>query len=132
MATIRKRGDKYQVQIRRLGVTPFSQSFHLLKDAEAWARHMEVQADRRDLPSDTKALNRVTLGELVERYRTTVSVKKRSYNKERYFLAVFGAHPVCRKRISDVHTADFASYRDERLKEIKPSSGLHPVSLTPA
>ena len=55
---------------------PVSRSFHVHKDAEAWARQMEVQADRRDLPGDPKALQRVTLGQLVERYRDTVSVKK--------------------------------------------------------
>jgi hypothetical protein len=60
MATIRKRGAKWQVQIRRLGVRPISRSFHVHKDAEAWARQMEVQADRRDLPRDPKALQRVT------------------------------------------------------------------------
>lgn len=122
MATIRRRRDKWQVQIRRLGLRPISQSFHVLKDAEAWARHMEVQADRRDLPPDRKELERVTLGELVERYRTTVSMKKRSYEKERYFLKVFGDHPICRKFISEITTADFAAYRDERVRDVKPIS----------
>jgi hypothetical protein len=99
-----------------------TKSFHVLKDAEAWARHMEVQADRRDLPPDRKELERVTLGELVERYRTTVSIKKRSYDKERYFLKVFGNHPICRKRISEITATDFASYRDDRIQEVKPIS----------
>jgi hypothetical protein len=83
MATIRKRGTKWQVQIRRVGVRPISRSFNVRKDAEAWARQMEVQADRRDLPSDPKSLQRVTLGQLVERYRDTVSVRKRGYDVER-------------------------------------------------
>jgi hypothetical protein len=52
MATVRKRGDKYQVQVRRLGNPSVTKTFHALKDAQAWARHMEVQADRRDLPYD--------------------------------------------------------------------------------
>ena len=38
MATIRKRGAKWQVQIRRVGFPPISRSFHVHKDAEAWAR----------------------------------------------------------------------------------------------
>ena len=122
MATIRKRRDKWQVQVRRLGLRPISKSFLILKDAEAWARHMEVQADRRDLPPDRKALERVTLGELVERYRTTVSVKKRSYDKERYFLKVFADHPLCRKFLSEITPADFAAYRDDRIREVKPAS----------
>ena len=44
MPTIRKRGHKWQVQVRRLGLRPISRSFHVLKDAQAWARHMEQLA----------------------------------------------------------------------------------------
>lgn len=65
MATIRKRKHKWEVQVRRVGLRPISKSFHILKDAEAWARHMDVQADRRDLPPDPKELERLTLGYLV-------------------------------------------------------------------
>jgi hypothetical protein len=86
MPTIRKRGHKYQVQIRRLGLRSVSRSFHQLKDAQAWARHMELQADRRDLPPDPKALQRITLGELVARYRDTVSPRKRTGAAERIVL----------------------------------------------
>src|SRR5262249_4744436 len=86
MATILKRGAKWQVQIRRVGVRPISRSFNVRKDAEAWARQMEVQADRRDLPSDPKSLQRLTLGQLVERYRDPVSVRKRGYEVERVVL----------------------------------------------
>ena len=122
MATIRKRGAKWQVQIRRVGVRSVSRTFHVRKDADAWARQMEVQADRCELPDDPRALQQVTLGQLVERYRDTVSVKKRGSDVERIVLAAFLRHPICRKRLSDIGPEDFASYRDERLKAIKPST----------
>jgi integrase len=122
MATIRKRGAKWQVQVRRVGFQSLSRSFHIRKDAEAWARQMEVQADRSELPTDRKALQRVTLGELVERYRDTVIVKKRGYVVERAVLTAFLRHPICRKRLSEIGAEDFASYRDERLKTVKAST----------
>jgi len=122
MATIRKRGDKWQVQFRRAGLCPISRSFHVRADAQAWARHMEVKADRRDLPTDPKALERVTLSELVVRYRDSVSAAKRSYERERLFLRVFLGYPICAKRLSELRTEDFAAYRDERLRTIKPLS----------
>ena len=122
MATIRKRGVKWQVQIRRVGVRPISRSFNVRKDAEAWARQMEVQADRRDLPSDPKSLQRVTLGQLVERYRDTVSVRKRGYDVERIVLNAFLRHRICRKPLFEIGASDFASYRDERLMAIKAST----------
>jgi len=70
MPTIRKRGQglkKYRVQVRRIGSPPLSKTFHLLKDARAWATQMELQADRRELPPNPKALQEVTLGELAHR-----------------------------------------------------------------
>ena len=122
MATIRKRGDKWQVQIRRLALRPVSRSFHVLKDAETWARQMEVQADRGESLPDSRALQRVTLGNLVERYRDTVSLKKRSYDREQISLNAFLGHSICSRHLSELRTEDFAAYRDERLKAIKPSS----------
>jgi hypothetical protein len=67
MATIRKHREKWQVQIRRAGLAPVSKSFLELNDAKAWARLKEVQADRRELPSDPRALQQVILGALVVR-----------------------------------------------------------------
>lgn len=122
MATIRKRGAKWQVQVRRAGCRPVSRSFHVLRDAQTWARQVELQADRTELPSDPKALQRVTLGELVERYRNTVSVSKRGYEVERIVLNAFLRHPICRKRLSEICPEDFASYRDERLKTVNAST----------
>jgi integrase len=92
------------------------------KDAQEWARQMEVQADRRDLPPDPKALQRITLGELVVRYRETVTPKKKGSQIEHIVLSRFLRHPICSKRLSELRPADFAAYRDERLREIKPAS----------
>ena len=122
MATIRKRGAKWQVQIRRVGVRAVSRSFHVRKDAEAWARQIEVQADRHDLPLDPKTLQQVTLGQLVERYRDTVSVRKLGYEVERVVLNAFLRHRICRKPLSEIGASDFASYRDERLMAIRAST----------
>ena len=122
MATIRKRKDKWQVQIRRKGSGAASRSFLALKDAEAWARHMESRADRGDLPARPDALRGVTLGQLVERYRDNVSPRKRTYVAERLVLNAFLRHPICRRPLSDISTAHFAAYRDERLKCLKPAS----------
>jgi hypothetical protein len=112
MATIRKRGTKWQVQIRKAGISPVSRSFHIRKDAQLWPRQMEVEADRSGLLSNPKVLQRLTLSELVERYRDTVSVRKQGHEVERIVLNAFLRQPLCRKRLSDIRTEDFASYRD--------------------
>jgi integrase len=121
MATIRKRKGKYEVQIRRTGQTHVSRSFIERKDAKAWARQMEIAADRNDLPTTVdRRKMAVTLGVLVQRYRDTVTVHKRGAHIERVVLNCFALHPICRKTVSELRTSDFAEYRDERLREVSP------------
>lgn len=125
MASIRRRGNKWQVQVRRLGQRSLSKSFLNRKDAEAWARHTEVQADRHELPSpqyDARALKRVSLGELVERYRDTVSPSKKGGDNERIVLNAFLRDPICKRRLSQITPHDFAAYRDRRLTQVKPGT----------
>jgi integrase len=100
-------------------MSPLSQSFLTKRDAQLWARQTEFQVDRKELPKDPRQLERFTLRDLVIRYRDTVSPRKRGGEVEQIVLNAFLRHPVCRKRLSDLSPADFASYRDERLQKIK-------------
>src|SRR5262245_33286242 len=113
MASIRKRGDKWQVQIRRSALPSVTKSFHVSKDARAWARHMEAQAGKHAPPSDRKALQQVTPAEFVARYRDTISSAKRSSDREWFMLSTLLAPPLARKRVSEVTGSDVAAYRDE-------------------
>ncbi|MBK8457448.1 MAG: tyrosine-type recombinase/integrase [Phyllobacteriaceae bacterium] len=122
MASFRKRGSKWQVQIRRQGQTPLSRTFLLKTDAQEWAREMERTADRRGLPIDAKVLDKVTLRQLVERYRDTVLPRKKGAEVETYILNAFLREPMCRKPVSQIIPADFAAYRDRRLQEITSKS----------
>lgn len=45
MATYRKRGACWQVQVRKLGHRPVSRTFKRRADAEVWARATEAQMD---------------------------------------------------------------------------------------
>lgn len=86
MATIRKHRGKWQVQIRRSGTRHISRSFLIRKDADTWARQMEVKTDRNDLPIDTRQLKTVLLGDLVRRYREEVTARKEGASVERVVL----------------------------------------------
>lgn len=123
MATIRKRSDKYHVQVRRKGLRSVTRSFHSLKDAQAWARHTESQADRYDLPPNLHILKCLTLGQLVIRYRDTVTPTKRTAQTERIVLNAFLRRPISSIPLSELRPSHFSVYRDERLAEIKPSAG---------
>jgi hypothetical protein len=85
---------------------------------------MEVKADKGILLADPKILKHTTLGAILARYRDTVSPKKRSHETERLVLSAFLLHPICRRRLAELRPEDFATYRDERLLEVKPSTGI--------
>lgn len=122
LATVRKRGDRWQVQVRRKGHCLLSQSFLHRKDALAWARSTELEIDRCSLPSDRRVLDRTTLKELVERYRDTVTARKRRGDIGRIVLEAFLRHSIYSKTLSELRTTDFAAYRDERLAQVKPTT----------
>jgi hypothetical protein len=57
MATIRKRGERWHVQVRRKGSPSITRSFLNKSDAQVWARQTQREADRRGLPMVRKALS---------------------------------------------------------------------------
>src|SRR5262249_32640615 len=61
MATIRRRGTTWQVQVRRQGHSTLSRTFRLRADAEQWARQKEAEIDRGEFPVDTRVLRSHTL-----------------------------------------------------------------------
>lgn len=121
MASIRKRGQRWQVQVRRKHAPNISKSFVLKADAEAWARSMEVEADKRTLQHDPRILDETTLGDLVRRYRDTVCQTKKGRDVEVVLLNAFLRYELAKRPLSTLRVSDFARYRDERLKLVSPS-----------
>lgn len=122
MATIRKRGDKYHVQFRRKGFATLTRSFLKLSDAKEWGRTVELKADRHELSPNKKALDGITLGDLVIRYRDTVVPALKGSARETITLNAFLRQPMCRKTLSELTTSDFANYRDEQLRSVTAKS----------
>lgn len=122
MAYIRKHRGKFQVQIRRKGFSSITKSFSLLADAKEWARHIERQADRGELGPDRKELDRTTLADLVTRYLKEVVPTKRHGETDTFALNLILRHSIAKKRLSDLSSSDFSSYRDERLKSVSPAT----------
>ncbi len=118
MASIRRRGATWQVQVRRQGLRPLVRSFRLKADAELWARQREAEIDRGDLPRDHRTLRFVALASLLERYRDTVTPQKRGAPQERYKLTILLGHPIAQQSLEKLSAADIAAYRDERLAKV--------------
>lgn len=122
MASIRKRNGKWQAQVRRKNQPALSRSFGTKRDAQVWARQIEEEVDRTGAIQTSEVLESITLRELVVRYRDGVLHRKQSGDRERQFLNAFLCHPICTKRLPVLRTEHFATYRDERLKQVKPAS----------
>ena len=77
MATIRKRGElQWQAIVKRKGFPGQSKTWNTRKEAEAWARQIESEMDRGVFVSRVES-ERVTLSEIIERYREDELPKKR-------------------------------------------------------
>lgn len=120
MANIRKRPNgKFEVQVRRKGFAPVSRVFHKRADADQWARQMEVNADRGELPAPIKVLDKHTVLSILERYKREISIKKRSYNTEQHVLNRLMRQSFATLTLAEITAARICSYRDNRLEEVK-------------
>jgi hypothetical protein len=117
MATFRKRGAKWQVQVRRQGHPPLSRSFISKRDAEAWARDVELKLDRGDLAGLSQGVDRTPLGELLRRYEQTVTPTKRSATVERYGINKLLRDDLSKEPIGTLSPERVAAYRDRRFRK---------------
>ena len=123
MATIRKRGQSWQVQIRRTGHPPINKSFKRKPDAETWARSLETDADRHGLHVlDVRQLQQVSVQQLLERYRDFVTVRKRGREAETYMINAMLREKWVRLSLAAVSPSIFAKYRDTRLGSVQPAT----------
>ena len=67
LSSIRKRGKKWQAQVRRIGQRSASRSFSFKADAESWTREMEGRADRDVLGGDHLELEHLTVKDVLTR-----------------------------------------------------------------
>lgn len=121
MATIRARGDRWQVMIRHRGQQPVTKTFTSKKDAEAWARITEV-AIERGVFIDRSDADKVTLGEVIAKYRDQVTVQKRGCDQETTRLNALARHHIARLALSSVTARVIAEYREERLLAVSGST----------
>jgi integrase len=127
MATVNKRpSGKWQATVRRDGRSQ-SKSFSKRADAIKWARETELQAEHGGLQdSAMRTVSKMTLGQVLERYRDEVTSTKRCADNETY--AINGFARSCPKlvaqRIDKLTTTDFIKYRDRRLQNMKPATAV--------
>jgi integrase len=129
MSSIRKRGKKYQVQVRRKGTLPISRTFHSKQDALEWSRHMESSADRRELAPAYKELANITLAEIMIKYRDEISITKLGYDNERHYINRFIKTKFSQQHLISLKPSVFSLFIDEQLKKYKPETVCREIAI---
>lgn len=122
MATIRQRKGKWQVQIRHQGLSAQTRTFHQRADAVRWSKQTEVEMDRHGLAPDRSILRKLTLGDLLRRFRDEVCPHRRGGAVDRVILTAFLRSELADRRLEAVTAEGFATYRDQRLRSVRPAT----------
>ena len=119
MATIRKRNNKYQVQVRIRGKGT-SATFHTLDLARRWARSKEIELEK-NIKLGIQYRPK-TLFEILDKYKEVVIPHKKSASSETFMINAFIKNKWVALPLNMLSTARIAEYRDKRLLSVKPST----------
>ena len=101
MSTIRKKTNKdktrYQALIRLSNHPTVSKTFNLKSYAIAWARETEIQIEKGVVGTNLEELNK-TVFDLLERYLTEITPKKRGHKVEKYRIEKLKRSPISLKK----------------------------------
>ncbi len=81
MATIRKRGNRFHVQIRKRGFPSITKTFSDRKTAETFIKGTESKMER-GVFLDSSLADETTISELLERYKREILPAKKGANQE--------------------------------------------------
>jgi len=115
MGTIRKRNGKFQAQIRRDGVPPFSKTFTMKKDAIVWVRGIEARIDAGEV--NVAAPKATSLADLIKRYSQEITPLKKGRDTEQRRLSRLLRDPITITPLSKLTSAKLAEFRDRRMND---------------
>ena len=124
MATFRKKGNGWEAAIYMRGVRK-SRTFPTKTMATHWAadEEKEIMAGRLgQIPNKT-------FGDLLKRYASDVSPKKKGGSWEVKRINAILRHDISKLMLSDMSKVDFATWRDFRLKEVIGSTVNREMNL---
>lgn len=123
MASIRKHGKGWRVEVARQGVRR-SKVFGSKAEAKDWAAREEYTILNADA-----IRSRETFGTVMERYAREVSPTKRGARWEILRLERIMLDAIARIPISELRPGDFADWRDRRLRDVAPGSVKREMGL---
>ena len=131
MASISYRNNRWQVRVRRKGHPTETRSFGTRQDAEKWARALEADMDRGVYVPVGEA-QRITLGDLIERYLIEVTPTLKGAKEDTIRLRAMMRHPMCQLLLMAVTPTKVAKLRDERLQQVSSSTVIRDLACLSA
>lgn len=121
MASIRKRGQSWRVELYRDGQRE-SATFDTKREASAWALEREAELSGARLPDKS-------LADALTRYGREVAPTHKGAKWELARLGRLAALPLARKPLQRIERDDLADWRDQRMTEVQPGSVRREMSL---
>ena len=118
MPSAEKRGRRWRALAFHKGMRLPAGTFSTKAEAVTAAAEIEKRAKSGKIAATGKR----TVGDLLEKYSADVSVNKPGRKWEQTRITALLRHPITRKRLSEITSTDFATYRDHRLKSVLGST----------
>ena len=119
MATIRKRNNKYQVQVRIQGLAR-SATLISLQHARQWARRKELELE--SLVKLGELYRPKNFKEILLQYKQKVTSLKKSSHNENIIIESLTRNSWMDIQLDKLQPIHITNYRDNRLANVKPSS----------
>lgn len=124
-----ERSGTWEVRIRRQGGKVLIKSFLSKKMATDWADQREGEIVNGSFV-DTRAADKTTVGELLQRYADTCTKPGEAGSSDRYRLQALQRLDLAKLRVSSLQTMHIAAFRDAELKRgLKPASVIKSLEL---
>ena len=112
MAYIRKRFGKWQVEIKKKNTKSVFKTFIQKSNASKWAKEIEYQIDREQY-EDFSDSAKLSLGDLLIRYRDEITPNKKSKEGEVFKINLILRHKIAKKRLLDLRTKDVLDFKND-------------------
>lgn len=119
MATIRKRGESWRVEIAKKGIRK-SAIFSTKTEATKWVLFIESQIDA----GEYSPVPKMAFAELIDKYVEEVTVNKGGARSESLRLNRIAKTPLGAVALEDLSKADFERWQEKRLTEVSVLSVL--------
>lgn len=128
MASIRQRGDTWQVRVSKKGFPPESRTFTSKAEARRWATETEA-AMLRGKHNTNAGTNATTFREMLERYAQEVSPRKRGHKEEVIRIRALQRCKIAGFSLLNLTAEAIGQFRDDRLQHVQAGAVIRDLSL---